>query len=96
MLRNELHDGAPQPPSCGSFRLQERTTMPKKTGTAREFVLKALRQHADRELRVADLHDLAGGQYKTGNIDLTLRRLLVDGKVTKTIDPDRSVWWAIT
>jgi len=69
--------------------------MPKTQDTARQFILDALRTYPDRELRVADLALLAGDRFKTGNIDLSLRRLHADGKVTKVIDSDRSVWWAI-
>ena len=69
--------------------------MPKKTGTAREFVLKTLRDHRDRELRVADLHDLAGGGFQRGNIENLMPKLLAEGLVTKATEPDRSAWWAI-
>ena len=69
--------------------------MAKKTGTAREFILDTLRAYPDRELRVADLHELAGGKFTMGNMDLSVRRLYADSLVTKAVEPDRSVWWGI-
>ncbi len=69
--------------------------MAKKSGTAREFILDTLRAYRDRELRIADLHELAGGKFTMGNIDLSVRRLYADDLVTKAVEPDRSVWWGI-
>ena len=69
--------------------------MPKKTGTAREFVLQALRQHADRELQVGDLYDLAGQRFSKENLGNLMPKLLAEGLVERTTD-GRAAWWAIT
>ena len=69
--------------------------MPKKTGTAREFVLKTLKAYPDRELRVADLFEIAGTAFKKGNLENLMPKLYAAGLVTKAIEPDRSVWWGI-
>lgn len=62
---------------------------------ASSFTLKILKTYPDRELRIADLHELSGGQFEVNNLAQALRRLSLAGKVTKTIDEDRSVWWGI-
>jgi hypothetical protein len=63
--------------------------------TARDFILETLSAHPDRELQAADLSVECGGRFTKGNLHLTLGRLLQDGKVVKTVDDDRSSWWAI-
>ena len=69
--------------------------MPKTEGTAREFILETLRQHPDRELRVADLSAECGGRFTQKNIANTLARLQAEGLVVKETDADHSVWWGI-
>lgn len=68
--------------------------MPRTKGTAREFVLNALRQHADNELQVADLHALAGGSFTKDNLANLMPKLLAEGLVERTTE-GRSAWWAI-
>ena len=70
-------------------------TMPKIKDTARLFVLRTLTEHADRELRVSDLFELAGGKFQRGNLENLMPKLHSAGLVTKAIEPDRSVWWGI-
>ncbi|MFZ4580795.1 MAG: hypothetical protein ACOYOB_20630 [Myxococcota bacterium] len=69
--------------------------MAKQHGTAREHILATLTRHPDRELRLADLFEEAGGRFTTNNLQESLGRLLKEGRVVKTCDHDRSVWWAL-
>ncbi len=71
------------------------TCGPKKSGTAREFVLQILRLYADREMQVADQYDLAGGRFTKDNLANLMPKLLAEGLVTRTTD-GRSAWWAVT
>jgi len=70
--------------------------MPKKNGTATEFVLNTLRQWPDNELRISDFYELAGGRFKKENLSNSLTRLLAKGEVVRNIDDNRSAWWAIS
>jgi hypothetical protein len=70
--------------------------MPPRPGTASEFVLATLRTHADRELTIADLFELADGKFTKENLRQALDRQAEHGMVTKAAEPDRSVWWGIT
>jgi hypothetical protein len=80
-LRKEQGDGSP---------------MPKKTGTAIEFIMQTLRQHPDRELRIADLFDHCEGKFTKENMTNALTRAMEKGLVVRASDSDRSSWWAIS
>ena len=69
--------------------------MTTETRTAREFILATLTAFPDRELQVTDLSIECNDRYTKGNIQLTLGRLLVEGKVVRTVEENRSAWWAI-
>lgn len=64
-------------------------------GTVTEYVLHTLERYAERELRVSDLHALAGGRFQKANIVNALDRLHLAGRVVKQADGPREVWWAI-
>lgn len=68
--------------------------MPKKTDTARSFVLDTLRQHPDREMQVSDLHDLCQGKFNKDNLANLMPKLVTEGLVVKTAE-GRAAWWAI-
>lgn len=68
--------------------------MKPRSGSASEFVLKTLSEHADRELRLADLDELAAGRFQKENIGLSLKALLEHGLVVKIKD-GAAAWWAI-
>ncbi len=70
--------------------------MPKKTGTATEFVLETLRKYPENELQVADLHRECEGRFTKPNLINSLTRLLQEGIVVRTTDADRTAWWAIS
>lgn len=63
-------------------------------GTASEFVLKTLQAYPDREMRVAELAELAGGRFTKDNISLSLQAFLKDGQVVRVRD-GKEAWWAI-
>ncbi len=69
--------------------------MPKKTGTAREFILATLRQHPDRELQVADFHVWCDEAFSKANLQEALSRLHAEGVVSKVTEANRATWWAI-
>lgn len=71
--------------------------MPKKAGTAREYVLSMLREHADREIGVPELHALQPepGKFTKENLFNLMPRLLGEGLVCRSSE-GRSSWWAIT
>jgi hypothetical protein len=69
--------------------------MPKLTGTATEFVLNTLRQHADRECSIADLHAHCEGRFSKDNLHNACKRLHDRGLLVKQVDGERSVFWAI-
>ena len=68
--------------------------MPKKTGTATEFILQVLASQADTEWRLADLRDRCDGRWTEANLYNTLTRLLVAGRIQKVVE-GRAVWWSI-
>ena len=69
--------------------------MPKKTGTAREYILATLKQYPDRELQVADFHGLCDERFSKANLQEALSRLFAEGVVTKVSEANRATWWAI-
>ena len=68
--------------------------MPKKTGTAAEYVLQVLASQPDAEWRLAELVADCEKCWTEANMYNTLTRLLASGKVKKTVD-GRSAWWSI-
>jgi hypothetical protein len=71
--------------------------MPKITGTAREYVLNVLRQYADREVQVSELHHMQPqpAKFSKENLFNLMPKLLADGLVVRTVE-GRAVWWAIS
>ncbi len=70
--------------------------MPKLTGTATEFILNTLRELADRELQVSELHTACNGKFSKENLTNSLARMLAQGTVVKSVDANRAAWWAIS
>jgi len=68
--------------------------MPKKTGTATEFVLQTLIEYSDNEMQISDLFDHCQGRFTKENLSNSLSRLLAVGKVVRNLD-GRSAYWAI-
>lgn len=81
---------------AAALQAPEEQHMADKKESGRDFTLRTLRQHADRELQVADLHDLCGGRYSKENLQNVLAKLLLDGIAERTVDPNRNAFWAIT
>ena len=69
--------------------------MPKKTGTAKEFILGTLREFPEQELQVADFHDYCGKKFTKENLHNALSRLLTEGLIVRNVEPNRATWWAI-
>lgn len=69
--------------------------MQPRQGTASEFVLQTLTKHADRELRLVDLTDLASGRFSRDNLFASLKLFFADGQVTRSKN-GREAWWAVT
>lgn len=69
--------------------------MQPRSGSATEFTLHTLRDHPDRELRLADLAELAEGKFQIANIGLSLKLLLEHGLVVRTKE-GVAAWWAIS
>lgn len=68
--------------------------MPKLTGTASEFALHTLTTHADREIQIAELHQMAAGKFTKAAIAQGLEGLVAKGKIIKVRD-GREAWFAI-
>jgi hypothetical protein len=70
--------------------------MPKTTGTASEFILQTLRKFPGNELQVADFYEASEHRFTKENLHNALTRLLDKGLLERTVEPDRSSWWAIS
>ncbi len=69
--------------------------MPKKKGTASDFILDLLKAHPDYEMQVSDIYEEGERRWTQANISNALARLLEKGLVTRVSDPDRKAWWSI-
>ena len=69
--------------------------MPKKFGTAREFILDLLTKHPDYEMQIDDLYEEAERKWTKANLANTVARLHAKGLLSKVSEQDRSVWWSI-
>jgi len=69
--------------------------MPKKTGTAKEFILGTLREFPEQELQVADFYDYCGKKFTKENLHNALSRLLGENLIMRTVEANRATWWAI-
>ena len=69
--------------------------MPKKVGSASEFVLDLLKRHPDYEMQVDDIFEEAERKWTKANIANSVMRLHARGLLSKVSDQDRSVWWSI-
>jgi predicted transcriptional regulator len=68
--------------------------MPKKTGTASEFMLVTLAADPSLEWSVRELMEKAGDSWTEANVYNTLTRLHAAGKLKRAKD-GHAVWWSI-
>ncbi len=64
------------------------------TGTAAQFIIDLLAKQPDLEWRVAEIVQASGSKWNEKVTYNTLTKLLVAGKVKKTV-ADRQAWWGI-
>ena len=65
-------------------------------GSASDFILTTLRTYPDRELRAAELIELAQGRYQPDNIAKALYLLRAKGLVVRIKDAGDAAWWAVS
>ncbi len=96
----ELATTTPQPAKLASAKAAQQPapvdvpTPLQPTGTAPQFIIELLARQPDLEWRVAEIVQASGSKWNEKVTYNTLTKLLVVGKVKKTV-ADRQAWWGI-